>query len=171
MTPDLLLVGHGSRDPAAAGEFEQLTTLVRDAAPSGTRVGAGFLELAEPHVDAALDRLVADGATDIAAVPYVLFGAGHLKDDGPAILARAAVATPTSPSTWPATSASIPPSSTWPRTGPGPPSRPSRRASAPPSSSSAGAPPTPTPAPTWSSSPACWRTGGGSDPSTPPSRP
>ena len=86
---DLLLVGHGSRDPAAAAEFAQLTALVRAAAAPGTRVGAGFLELAEPHVDAALDRLVADGATDVAAVPYVLFGAGHLKDDGPAVLARA----------------------------------------------------------------------------------
>ncbi len=86
---DLLLVGHGSRDPAAAEEFTTLTALVRAAAPPDIRVGAGFLELAEPHVDVALDRLVADGATDIAAVPYVLFGAGHLKDDGPAILARA----------------------------------------------------------------------------------
>ena len=89
---DLLLVGHGSRDPAAAEEFEALTALVRAAAAAvtpTTRVAAGFIELAEPHVDAALDRLVAAGATDVAAVPYVLFGAGHLKDDGPAILARA----------------------------------------------------------------------------------
>ena len=86
---DLLLVGHGSRDPAATAEFEQLTALVRAAAPAGTRVGAGFLELADPPVDAAVDRLVAAGATDVAAVPYVLFGAGHLKDDGPAVLARA----------------------------------------------------------------------------------
>lgn len=89
MTPDLLLVGHGSRHPAAAAEFDQLTALVRRAITPGTRVGAGFLELAEPHVDEALDRLVADGATDVAAIPYVLFGAGHLKDDGPALLARA----------------------------------------------------------------------------------
>ena len=86
---DLLLIGHGSRDPAAAEEFAQLTALVKASTASGTRVEGGFLEQAEPHVDAALDRLVADGATDIAAVPYVLFGAGHLKDDGPATLARA----------------------------------------------------------------------------------
>ncbi|MEA2828014.1 MAG: cobalt/nickel transport system ATP-binding protein [Actinomycetota bacterium] len=86
---DLLLVGHGSRDPAAAAEFAQLIALVQAAAGPATRVGAGFLELTDPPVDAALDRLVADGATDIAAVPYVLFGAGHLKDDGPAVLARA----------------------------------------------------------------------------------
>jgi energy-coupling factor transporter ATP-binding protein EcfA2/sirohydrochlorin ferrochelatase len=92
---DLLLVGHGSRDPAAADEFEQLTALVRAAAPPATRVGGGFLELADPHVDTAVDRLVAEGATDVAAVPYVLFGAGHLKDDGPAVLARARLRHPT----------------------------------------------------------------------------
>ena len=89
MTIDLLLVGHGSRDPAAAEEFGRLLGLVESLTPPATRLRAGFLELAEPHVDVALDRLVADGATDIAAVPYVLFGAGHLKDDGPAVLARA----------------------------------------------------------------------------------
>ena len=32
---------------------------------------------------------MAAGADDVVAVPYVLFGAGHLKDDGPAVLARA----------------------------------------------------------------------------------
>ena len=32
---------------------------------------------------------MADGADDVVAVPYVLFGAGHLKDDGPAVLGRA----------------------------------------------------------------------------------
>jgi energy-coupling factor transporter ATP-binding protein EcfA2/sirohydrochlorin ferrochelatase len=86
--PDLLLIGHGSRTPAAAGEFDELVRHV-EAAAGDIRVGAGFLELADPPVDAAVDRLVAAGATDVVAVPYVLFGAGHLKDDGPAILARA----------------------------------------------------------------------------------
>jgi len=84
----LLLIGHGSRDPAAAAEFAGLLALVADRLP-GTRVAGGFLELAEPGIDAAVDDLVAGGATDVVAVPYVLFGAGHLKDDGPAVLGRA----------------------------------------------------------------------------------
>jgi energy-coupling factor transporter ATP-binding protein EcfA2/sirohydrochlorin ferrochelatase len=88
MTADLLLVGHGSRDPAAAAEFAALRDLVADRLP-GRRVGGGFLELAEPPIDQAADDLVAAGARDIVAVPYVLFGAGHLKDDGPAVLGRA----------------------------------------------------------------------------------
>lgn len=85
---DLLLIGHGSRDPAAAKEFEVLVELTA-ARLAGHRVAGGFLELSDPPVDDAVDRLVADGADDVVAVPYVLFGAGHLKDDGPAVLARA----------------------------------------------------------------------------------
>jgi energy-coupling factor transporter ATP-binding protein EcfA2/sirohydrochlorin ferrochelatase len=85
---DLLLVGHGSRDPAAAKEFGALLDLVTGRL-EGRRVDGGFLELSDPPVDEALDRLVAAGADDIVAVPYVLFGAGHLKDDGPAVLGRA----------------------------------------------------------------------------------
>ena len=85
---DLLLIGHGSRDPAAAKEFGELVELVT-ARLDGPRVAGGFLELSEPAIDDALDRLVAEGAGDVVAVPYVLFGAGHLKDDGPAVLGRA----------------------------------------------------------------------------------
>ena len=85
---DLLLIGHGSRDPAATKEFGALVELV-EARLEGRRVGAGFLELAEPAIDVALDALVTAGADDVVAVPYVLFGAGHLKDDGPAVLGRA----------------------------------------------------------------------------------
>ena len=85
---DLLLIGHGSRDPVAAKEFAELVDLVA-ARLDGARVAGGFLELAEPAIDDAVDELVSDGADDVVAVPYVLFGAGHLKDDGPAVLGRA----------------------------------------------------------------------------------
>ncbi|CAN5910868.1 hypothetical protein BH23ACT2_BH23ACT2_26920 [soil metagenome] len=84
---DLFLLGHGSRDPEASREFADLLALVDDRAPGRAR--GGYLELAEPHVDAAIDAMVAEGSTDVVAVPYVLFGAGHLKDDGPAVLDRA----------------------------------------------------------------------------------
>ena len=86
--PALLVVGHGSRDPEAGAEFDRLVAAVTSMLP-GTAVGAGYLELAEPFIDDALDTLVAGGADDIVAVPVVLFGAGHLKDDGPAVLGRA----------------------------------------------------------------------------------
>ena len=45
--------------------------------------------MAEPLADAAIDRLVERGLSDIVSVPLVLLAAGHLKNDGPATLARA----------------------------------------------------------------------------------
>ena len=47
---DLLLIGHGSRDPAAAKEFGAVVELV-EARLDGRRVGGGFLELADPPID------------------------------------------------------------------------------------------------------------------------
>jgi cobalt transport protein ATP-binding subunit len=86
--PALLVIGHGSRDADGVEEFWAMAELIREAA--GDRpVEFGFIELAEPLADAALDRLVASGPTEVISVPLVLLAAGHLKNDGPATLARA----------------------------------------------------------------------------------
>lgn len=91
--PDLLLIGHGSRSTDGADEFRELVPMVREAMDHAgfarARIGAGFLEFAEPHVDDALDSLVAEGARHVVAVPVVLLAAGHLKNDGPDLLQRA----------------------------------------------------------------------------------
>ena len=85
--PSLLVVGHGSRSPAGVAEYWDLARAVTEAAPE-LDVGCGFIELASPDLDAAVDRLVARGAASVVAVPLVLLGAGHMKDDGPAALHR-----------------------------------------------------------------------------------
>ncbi len=86
--PSLLLVGHGSRSPAGVDDYWSFAAVLRAEAPA-LDVGCGFIELAEPGLDAAVDSLVAGGAASVVAVPLVLLGAGHLKNDGPAALARA----------------------------------------------------------------------------------
>jgi sirohydrochlorin ferrochelatase len=86
--PALLLVGHGSRSAAGVKEYWALADLMRRHEPSVPVVG-GFIELAQPDLDAAVDDAVASGAGAVVAVPLVLLGAGHMKDDGPAALARA----------------------------------------------------------------------------------
>src|SRR3954463_1513897 len=58
-------------------------------AAGGRPTGFGFIEMAEPPVDAGIDELVVDGASDVVSVPLVLLAAGHLKNDGPAALSRA----------------------------------------------------------------------------------
>jgi sirohydrochlorin ferrochelatase len=84
----LLLIGHGSRSKAGVAQFWQFVDVLRGAAPH-LQIGAGLIEFAKPSLDEAIDRLVADGAASVVAVPLVLLGAGHMKDDGPAALARA----------------------------------------------------------------------------------
>ncbi|HMJ33430.1 MAG TPA: CbiX/SirB N-terminal domain-containing protein [Baekduia sp.] len=91
--PALLIVGHGTRDADGLAEFHALASLVREAAGS-LPVETGFIELAEPLVDEAVDRLIARGPRDVVSVPLVLLAAGHLKNDGPASLERARVRHP-----------------------------------------------------------------------------
>jgi cobalt/nickel transport system ATP-binding protein len=88
--PALFVIGHGTRDDAGVSEFRRFLDVVRSRA-SHLAVTGGFIELAEPDLDTALDELVATGAAShgVVAVPLVLLGAGHLKNDGPAALARA----------------------------------------------------------------------------------
>jgi len=85
--PALLIVGHGSRSAAGVAEYWDLARVVTEAAPE-LDVGCGFIELASPDLDTAVDRLVERGAASVVAVPLVLLGAGHMKDDGPAALHR-----------------------------------------------------------------------------------
>lgn len=83
-----MLVGHGSRSAAGVAAYWHFADVLKRLAPD-LLVGCGFIELAEPHLDPAIDGLVAAGATSIVAVPLVLLGAGHMKNDGPAALDRA----------------------------------------------------------------------------------
>lgn len=86
--PALLLVGHGSRSGPGVAAYWKFADVLQSEAPE-LRLGCGFIELAEPGLDAAIDQLVEAGATSVVAVPLVLLGAGHMKNDGPAALARA----------------------------------------------------------------------------------
>ncbi|MGH3793877.1 MAG: CbiX/SirB N-terminal domain-containing protein [Pseudonocardiaceae bacterium] len=88
MSRAMLVVGHGSRDADGVDEFWALAETIRLVA-GDLLTGFGFIELASPTVDAAVDDLVARGATEIVSVPLVLLSAGHLKNDGPATLSRA----------------------------------------------------------------------------------
>lgn len=87
-TPALLLIGHGSRSAAGIAEYWEFAEVLRTEAAE-VDVGGGFIELAPPDLDTAIDTLVGGGAGHVVGVPLVLLEAGHLKNDGPAALARA----------------------------------------------------------------------------------
>ena len=82
----LLVVGHGTTDDAGVEEFGRLVGLVRGQTHAD--VEGGFLELASPPIQDAVNRLVAVGHTTVDVVPLVLVAAGHSKGDIPAALER-----------------------------------------------------------------------------------
>lgn len=89
--PGVVVVGHGTADPAGVAEAGRLADLVAARLP-GAAVELGFLELAAPSIAVAVDRLAARGCRSIVAAPLLLFRAGHARRDVPAALATAAAA-------------------------------------------------------------------------------
>ena len=76
----LLLIGHGSRD--AQGRQNVLDfAAAYQALDSSRPVIPCFLELTEPTIQDGVDLCVAEGYTDISALPVLLFAARHNKFD------------------------------------------------------------------------------------------
>ncbi|KJK56364.1 sirohydrochlorin chelatase [Saccharothrix sp. ST-888] len=82
--PVLVLVAHGSRDPAALAEVRRLAGLVRAARP-GLDVRLGCLGLSEPLLAQVLEQL----SGPVVLVPLLLGRGYHVKVDIPAALAAA----------------------------------------------------------------------------------
>ena len=87
MRPALLVIGHGTKSVPGCGQFAQLVERVQLRVPYAD-VAGGFLELAPPPIQDAVNRLVDAGHTSIDVVPLVLVAAGHSKGDIPAALKR-----------------------------------------------------------------------------------
>lgn len=87
--PGLLIVGHGTRDPAGLAEFHQTVEMIARRL-AHVVVEGGFLEFAEPTIADAMALAARRGARRLTAAPLVLFAAGHAKRDIPAALAAAA---------------------------------------------------------------------------------
>ena len=68
--PALFVIGHGTRDEAGVSEFRRFLAVVQEVAPDLT-VAGGFIELASPDLDTALDDLVASGRADGGIVAVV----------------------------------------------------------------------------------------------------
>jgi sirohydrochlorin cobaltochelatase len=88
MSGAAVLVGHGSPDPAARAELDQLRTLV--GRRLGREVGLGVLEFPAPGLPG-LDEAFAAlrGRGPVAAQPLVLFDGLHGRHDVPAAAAGA----------------------------------------------------------------------------------
>jgi sirohydrochlorin cobaltochelatase len=80
----IVLMAHGSRDVEGANEF--LTFVNRLASRLARPIYPGFLEFSDPPIVSAIDEAIQAGARTIIAVPWLLLGAGHAKNDLPAAI-------------------------------------------------------------------------------------
>jgi sirohydrochlorin cobaltochelatase len=85
MSDAIVLFAHGARDARWAEPFERLRVLVAERAAPAPVVLA-YLELMEPALDAAVDALVADGATALTIVPVFFGQGGHVRNDLPRLV-------------------------------------------------------------------------------------
>src|SRR5687768_1551001 len=83
----ILLIGHGTRDEGAQAELLATASLLQQRLPA-VPVQPAYLELAEPTIADGWSKLVERGVRRIAAVPVLLFAAGHAKKDIPKLLAE-----------------------------------------------------------------------------------
>jgi sirohydrochlorin cobaltochelatase len=76
----VLLIGHGSRDPDGRQSLLDFAAVYQQLDQSRPVIPC-FLELTEPSIQQGVDRCVAEGYTDLSALPVLLFAARHNKFD------------------------------------------------------------------------------------------
>ncbi|MDH6678310.1 sirohydrochlorin ferrochelatase [Rhodococcus sp. LBL1] len=88
VTPPLIAVAHGSRDPRSARVVAAAVAAIRTRRPD-LDVRLCFLDLNAPSVDQVLDAVAAEGYSTAVVVPMLLGSAYHARVDLPGILAAA----------------------------------------------------------------------------------
>ena len=81
----LLLMAHGSPDPAANQPIERVAARISAAGRYG-QVVVCYMDLNQPSISDAIDDLVVRGARRLVAVPYFLQLGGHVAEDLPATI-------------------------------------------------------------------------------------
>jgi sirohydrochlorin cobaltochelatase len=84
----LLLLAHGSRDPAWAQPFETLRERLEQRLP-GTPVRLAFLEHMSPSLPEAIGALADLGVERITVLPLLMAQGTHLRLELPRLVARA----------------------------------------------------------------------------------
>lgn len=89
----LIVLVHGSPRPIAN---EAMFAVVEQIKARGVFdiVAVGFMECNAPDIPTAIDECIAQGASQITAVPYFLHTGTHVADDLPTLLKEAAARHP-----------------------------------------------------------------------------
>ena len=83
--PAIILFAHGARDPEWAQPFKKIKRMLETKKP-GAVVELAFLELMQPALADAVDKLAQAGHQSITIAPLFMAQGGHLKNDLPKIL-------------------------------------------------------------------------------------
>ncbi len=94
MTTAIVLLGHGSPNPAWRRPFDAIAGRIA-AAGEVDAVALAWLDRCTPDLPTAVRTLVDGGSTRITVVPAFLSGAGHVLRDLPALMAATRAANPT----------------------------------------------------------------------------
>ncbi len=82
----LILLAHGSREPAATVDLERFAAAVLQhmpQIPTKNRVYPAFLSLGSPNLSEVVERSLQDGAVSIDILPIFLFSGSHVLRDIP----------------------------------------------------------------------------------------
>lgn len=88
----VLLIAHGSRNPAAAADHQGICATVAES--TGRDVRPAYLEIDHPSIAEAIDHAADQGATAIRLLPYFLHPGNHVAHDIPQIAADARIRHP-----------------------------------------------------------------------------
>ncbi len=83
----VVLFAHGSRDPLWHQPIEAVAARIRELDPQ-VLLSCAYLELTEPDLPSAVQRLIAAGAHAIRIVPLFLGVGRHAREDLPALVAE-----------------------------------------------------------------------------------
>ena len=83
----IVLFAHGARDPDWALPFHKIRQMIAERC-ADTPVELAFLELMQPSLSEAVERLAARGVQRITLVPLFMAQGGHLQHDLPLLLDR-----------------------------------------------------------------------------------
>jgi sirohydrochlorin ferrochelatase len=84
----LLAVAHGTNDPEGLATLDALLERVRFLRP-GVETSLSFVSVARPRVAEELERLVAEGVTELVVLPLLLGSGYHVRHDIPKALKAA----------------------------------------------------------------------------------
>ncbi len=82
----VILLGHGSRDPLWRAPIEAVQALIAQAQPQ-LRCSCAYIELSEPSLAQAAERLIAQGVQQLRITPMFLGTGKHAREDIPKLVA------------------------------------------------------------------------------------